>query len=733
MTQALSYVMRFFCFIFLMFYLNKLAISQPSDTAFTNLKNSESCENLVVATLKSKDTIASNSYAIECYKSKNESSASLNSIYFSLGEQFYKNNNTETALLLFSYCKELSSNLKDELTYAKAVLIISEIYILQGKNFDISAKDCQEVVKIARSIGDTTLLSESLFYLGEAYMIQSEYIKSLEAHYESFKIRLQMKDPRNISASMMSLGNLYREIKNYELALQFNFDNIKYLKSQNDLQNLGMTYLIIGQIYLVQHKHKIASDYLEKALQVFNSPDLKPKFYTREHYIADVQNNIGWNYNMWGKPEKALPFLKASLAIKERERNPRMLSYVCHTLGETYFSLGQFSESQKYFERSLKLILSVGLTKELVVLYDNLSKLEFAKKNFKKAYEYKNRSVLIKDSIFSEEKLEVMNQFKIASENEKRILEKNFLQQQLLTQKKLVEKQNIILISITCGLLVFLGMLIYLLKINNDKKWLNLKLSAKSARISAQNDEIIQQKDALEKAFEEIKGLNATKDRFFSIIAHDLRGPLNSLSAFSSLLFEHTDSLSKDDIKNLGSKLKNEVDNTIDLTNNLLTWARNQMKKSNFAPVSVQLNEIISKNIGLLTPIAQNKGIELRAEMPHSIIVFADIDQLDFIIRNLISNAIKFTFPGGKIQVNITRKGEMAEVSVSDTGVGMSKQVSQKIFNLDSNHSTEGTEGEKGTGLGLSLCRDFVELNGGEIWVESEQEKGSVFSFTLKL
>jgi signal transduction histidine kinase/ligand-binding sensor domain-containing protein len=272
-----------------------------------------------------------------------------------------------------------------------------------------------------------------------------------------------------------------------------------------------------------------------------------------------------------------------------------------------------------------------------------------------------------------------------------------------------------------------------------EKKRLEKIIQERTAEIVNQKEEITMQRDAIEEksmelegALEEIRELNATKDKFFSIVAHDLRGPLNSLSGFSDLLVENTAHLTTEEIQKLGKELNRAVKNTFALTDNLLTWARSQMNQSSFQPVITNATEIIESNIELFSAPAKNKNITLIMASSGTVNVLSDKDHLNFIVRNLINNAIKFTFPNGKIEVKAEEKNNMVTISVSDTGVGMTEEVIQRIFRIDSKHTTQGTEGEKGTGLGLSLCKDFVKANGGKIWVESEVGKGSTFYFSLK-
>ena len=229
----------------------------------------------------------------------------------------------------------------------------------------------------------------------------------------------------------------------------------------------------------------------------------------------------------------------------------------------------------------------------------------------------------------------------------------------------------------------------------------------------------------------ELQELNATKDKFFSIISHDLKGPLNSLTSFSSLLINHTESLSKEEIKMFAKDFDKSLKNLFSLLENLLEWSRSQTGNIEFTPESFDLAWLLLENMDLLNAQAQQKRITLVNANDHSVFVRAHKNSISTVIRNLISNAVKFTPEDGRITLDVHQNGKEVIVSVTDTGVGMSEDIINKLFRIDSKHSTKGTANEKGTGLGLILCKEFVEKNGGRIWVKSTEGEGSVFSFSL--
>ena len=228
----------------------------------------------------------------------------------------------------------------------------------------------------------------------------------------------------------------------------------------------------------------------------------------------------------------------------------------------------------------------------------------------------------------------------------------------------------------------------------------------------------------------ELRVLNANKDKFFSIISHDLRGPVKAIRALSDLLVNTKE---PDMQQQIATHLNLSAVKATDLLENLLTWARSQMDKIDFNPTVFSIKEIVEENIASLLSAASQKEITLVNEVPKEFMVRADRNMVDVIIRNLMSNAIKFSNANGIVSINLRPKGrDKVEVIVKDTGVGIPAKELTKIFNLDNNYSTKGTANEEGTGLGLRLVKEFIEKNGGRIQVQSNPGKGSTFTFSLQ-
>lgn len=268
----------------------------------------------------------------------------------------------------------------------------------------------------------------------------------------------------------------------------------------------------------------------------------------------------------------------------------------------------------------------------------------------------------------------------------------------------------------------------------------NQQLVAELQEINEQLEQkVIDRTAELEKAFEEIneqkkelEDLNATKDKFFSIVAHDLRSPVSALAGFSQMLANNGNRLSPEKITAYSEELNKSAKNTLSLIENLLTWASTQMNKVDHTPELIDTEDIISQTISQLDTVATSKKISLEKSLEPDLKIFADKDHLTLVLRNLISNALKFTNEGGTVTVSTKNVDDSkVEISVADTGIGMGIEKLTTLFSIGSAQSTSGTAGEKGTGLGLILCKEFIEKNGGKIEVASLKGMGTTFTITL--
>jgi signal transduction histidine kinase len=282
------------------------------------------------------------------------------------------------------------------------------------------------------------------------------------------------------------------------------------------------------------------------------------------------------------------------------------------------------------------------------------------------------------------------------------------------TFHKLIERRTEISIAMLKGLVFRL----------RDYNMLEAELTRKNVEIEKQTKE-------LEKQRTELEALNSTKDKFFAIIAHDLKNPFSTVLGLSELLAREFETFDSESLKNFITQIYKYSNNTFNLLENLLQWSMLQTGRMPLRPKMVNLKSIIEENIDILSGNSTHKDLTIEVLASNDSMAYVDSNQITTVVRNLLSNAIKFTPSKGKIEIYVESQDQMWRIAVKDNGVGISEKDITRLFHIDSNPTNIGTEQETGTGLGLILCKEFVERNGGTIWVESKEGKGSTFFFTV--
>jgi signal transduction histidine kinase/ligand-binding sensor domain-containing protein len=271
----------------------------------------------------------------------------------------------------------------------------------------------------------------------------------------------------------------------------------------------------------------------------------------------------------------------------------------------------------------------------------------------------------------------------------------------------------LILVGLIYGLIIYRERRLML-----DKQKLQLKVNEQTRQLTEKN--------------KELQVINSEKDKLFSIIAHDLRSPFSSFLGLTQVMAEELETLSMDQLQEIAGSMRKSATNLFRLLENLLQWSRIQQGSIPFYPAQIELIPIVEESIALVIDSANKKGIEITYDIPYNTMVYADSNMLHTIIRNIISNAVKFTSKNGNVNIEArSTSRNFVEISIRDTGIGMSSLMVDNLFKLGSQTNRTGTDGEPSTGLGLIICKEFIDKLGGKIWVESEEGKGSVFYFTI--
>jgi signal transduction histidine kinase len=601
---------------------------------------------------------------------------------------------------------------KDPSAEVKALIGLGLFNLTQANDYEQALGWLIKSLAIEDSLG---LKKEQIFtYLAMARIFEEvgDYNRSADFLRQARTLNDAFSNTKVLSLILNELGRVNalagkkeEAFANYELLLE-------YAEELRQPEREADALFHLGQLRSSEQKYNEALTNHKKALALRRQ--VKDK--TAE---AVSLNAIGEIYRLMKNNERALANHVAAIEIRQAMKDSEGLAESYNNAGVLYYQQKNYKRAIANLELALQSGREAQAQLQILKSYDYLSQSYRELKEFKKALEYRESFQAIHDFIQNDrderQLVETQNRY-VIEQKESAIDQLESIRAQREEQiEAQVKLRNFLFLIIGLGaIIVVLIFYFYLLNRRSNR------------RLKVANEKVQQQN-------EQLQDLNATKDKFFSIIGHDLKGPLNSLTSFSGLLINHTDSLSKDEIKMLAKDLDKSLKNLFALLENLLEWSRAQTGSIEFKPEPFDLNMLLEENKELLKAQAQNKKINLVHNDLTGLPIKAHKHSVNTVIRNLIANAIKFTPPGGTVTISAQSAKEEVLVSVADTGVGIPAAVLEKLFRIDTKHSTKGTADEKGTGLGLILCKEFIEKNGGTIGVQSEEGKGSTFYFTLPL
>ncbi|MEO1013283.1 MAG: HAMP domain-containing sensor histidine kinase, partial [Bacteroidota bacterium] len=378
-------------------------------------------------------------------------------------------------------------------------------------------------------------------------------------------------------------------------------------------------------------------------------------------------------------------------------------------MAEAYLGKGQKQLSHEFALKAYTISEEIDFKEGMRKCAKTLYKINKSQENHAKALSYHETYQRLSDTLSNAENKKSLMMFSAKTEHEK---QKMALVRE--NEMALAKQQGYINAALAFLLIVIIAMLL-IHRSEKIQKKLNTQLQDKATE--------------LERSQKKLQEINDSKDKLFSIVAHDLRGPIG---AFQGLLKLFKDKeIDQNEFLGFIPKLKTDIDHLGFTLNNLLSWGQSQMNGVYTKPKIISLECIVKENINFLSEIANNKSIKLESQLLPNMLAWSDADQMDIVIRNLISNALKFTQENGTITVMASEEKNHWEIAVEDNGIGMDMETQRKIFQENSTISTYGTNNEKGTGIGLQLCKEMVEKNKGTIWVKSFFSKGTTFYFTV--
>jgi signal transduction histidine kinase len=560
----------------------------------------------------------------------------------------------------------------------------------------VSLNEYDSVIKYSTLALDNAVLDDSFqlfwsnFYLGQAYKGKGDFEGALVHYLEAAK--WVDSNGQNVGTLNSGLGALYSHTgemekaeSHYDLAMQF------YLaqKTRSDSFAIVAIYNNLGEAYNRLENHGMAMDNYLKA----NSWLLH---LGNEYYSMIINGNIGTVYAKMGEFEKAEKFLIPTINYLRNHGDEGSLVVYLSFLSDVYLHKGENDKSEQYLIESLDISLTLGVKESIRDNYERLYRFEESRSNLGKSLEYFKLYIAYRDSVINAESIRRLADLQTEYQVGLKQAEVDVLTEQRQTQR---------IVMFGLGVVIFLVIMISLIVYRNYLE---------KNRINAQLAE-----------------LNSTKDKFFSIISHDLRGPVNAFHGVPRMIHMALKTNQTDMLSEIAEEVDKSTTNLSDLLDGLLNWAMQQQGKITYTPEPLNVKGIIDELFDTFNNMAQSKQISLVMAVEEHVIISADKNTITTVFRNLINNSLKFTPEEGRIEVSTQFSDDRVAISVADTGVGIPDEKLKNLFDLKAKNNTYGTAGEKGLGLGLQMVKDFVKMNGGTLGVQSEEGVGTTFTVNL--
>ena len=576
-------------------------------------------------------------------------------------------------------------------------LNVKYIYPDSSLNLILKAK------KLLDNSESETLQAKVLQYTGIQYYVLGNYSLSFANLSQSLEIYLKLNDKWGESKSYNNMGMVFTVIGNIDKAIEYHRKSLNLCLEIGNKKLIPANYHNLAINFLEKNNYDSSIIYADNALEIYKTNKQTDKIY-------QLYNLKGRIYAKSGKYDLAQKHFERTI---NQSNNLWEQTFGRIGMAELYLFQKNYDSAIKQasiaYYGSIKLNTKWDIKESASLLATAYEK----KSKYDSAFKYLKISKQISDSIIT---LELKDQFDnvdiITSEH----LNNQLKKEKEIQAQKIKYKNGLIYVFIIATVFMLIFLYVYFTK-NRQNKKLSTNLKESNALISYKN--------------KELKKLNKTKDLMFRVIAHDLMGPISSVISFTDYISKNKEVLSEKNIHELFEKLNISVNRAYQLLDNLLNWARFQMEDSGISIIDLKISEFINLIKSNLSQLLKEKNISLEINIDEETEICTDKNILQAIIRNLLSNAIKFTPVGGNIIINGCIIKDELEIEIKDSGVGMTQEQIDLLFGSSPGESNVGTEGEKGSGIGFTLCRDFVKLLNGHIWVESKLNSGTSVFFRI--
>lgn len=607
----------------------------------------------------------------------------------------------DTIKMIAQQALDLSKSICFKKGEALSLKTLAEYYIFTGKP-DEAIKTAYLSLDVATKENLKDLSIQALNIVAQAYFIKADYPKSYEYFLQAIDIAEELNHSYEIIKMNMNIGTMFTLIEDYEEALLFYEKCLRLYKNYEDqllyaqiISNIAYTQANIGE-------YEKAGINTDKSINIFKKIDNK-------QWLAFSLNTRGTTFLKKNNYPKALLYFKKSKKTHDKLKDKKGRADMFYGLSESYLGLKNLELSEKFAKESLDLYSVMKIKTGMQRCYVTLFKINEAKNKTNEALAYLKISGQLSNVIAKDVN---KNNLKMLSAKNQHNKEKEELNQQ---NARAIAKQSFITKWMLIALLASLVFGVFIFSVNKRVRSLNKKLKYNTI--------------VLESRENRLKKINATQDRLFSIVGHDLKGPIISLKEILKIMINEKNKEVL--LQSLLPKLKNETDHIYFTLDNLLSWGKTQMKGIKSNPEEISLKTMIAQTIHLSSEAIGNKHLAVANLIDEKTMLWANKNDIDVVFRNLISNAIKFTNYNGEISISSQSAYNKVIIQIKDNGIGMTPKTQKFIFEENKHYSTFGTNSEKGTGLGLMLCKEMIAKNKGLIKVKSEFNKGTTFFVTL--
>lgn len=581
-------------------------------------------------------------------------------------------------------------------------------------------------VELFDEIGDEAGKAHVNYNLGIYYSRRNNYELALRNYLLALEYQEEIADTFSLIHTNNSIGNVYGKIDNTGSAREHYQKALDMIRFHPGHPAASSLYNNLSHLYIMNlEDFDKGLEYAEKGIAIsIEQGD--------QQILFALYSNVGAMHYMLGEHEQTMEYLNKIKEFDPDRISAHFRARLPFFYGRTYKHLGQMEEARAFLQEAIDRSKPIGSYDNLRMSYHLLFQIDSLEGKHWQANAHLQESYRYRDSIWQKDRADRLAELQIIYETEKREMENLMLKEaNELNEKIIASQQRLVILSISASAL-FLLLVVSLWVSRNKMKNKNRQMHTMHNHLIEKQFQITQQNKTLDSQKKELTLMNQTKDKFFSVISHDLRGPFNALLGYLDILVEDFETMDDSKKQEMISELQKTSQRAYSLTVNLLEWSKVNRGMIANEPSDVDVHKVIEKTLGLLQFSLQTKTqkVEFR-NIPGRYMARVDPNLLQSVMTNLVNNAIKFTHKNGLIRIETSHNGEGIKICVQDNGIGIPAGQIDSLFKPGNEFRQTGTENEAGTGLGLITAMEFIKMMGGDLHVTSEEGKGSSFCFTL--